>query len=468
MTQTVREDPEVLRAAMTGPVIAPGDNGYDEARSVWNGDIDRHPAIVARCQSAADVAAALAFGQERGLEISVRGGGHGFSGNAVCDAGLMIDLSSMRGVSVDPERRRAVVGGGATLADLDGATQKYGLAVTGGTVSHTGVGGLTLGGGLGWLTRMCGLSIDNLESAEVVLPDGRIVRAAADSHPDLFWALRGGGGNFGVVTSFEFRLHQVGPEVHLALFFWGLDQGTEALRTAREVIPALPEATGALIAVALNAPPAPFVPEQYHFAPGHALIVVGFGTAEEHAQAIAPIRTTCPPLFEFVTPIPYAGLQQMLDDSAPWGIRGYEKALYLDDLTDDAIAVLVDRAADKTSPMSFAPIFWLGGAYCRVRDEDTAYGGRRRPQYAVNIAAISPDAEPLAADRAWVRSLWDALRPLAGDAGSYVNFMADQDDDRVRASYGAKYDRLARIKAQYDPGNVLRRNVNIKPAESRT
>ncbi|MGH2881854.1 MAG: BBE domain-containing protein, partial [Solirubrobacteraceae bacterium] len=257
-------------------------------------------------------------------------------------------------------------------------------------------------------------------------------------------------------------------DVHLALFFWGLDQGAEALRTARDVIPALPDATGAMIAVALNAPPAPFVPAQYHFAPGHALIVVGFGTAEEHVQAIAPIRTACPPLFEFVTPIPYTQLQQMLDESAPWGIRAYEKGLYLDDLSDDAIGVLVGRAADKTSPMSFAPIFNLDGAYCRVRDEDTAYGGRRRPQYVVNIAAVSPDTEALDADRAWVRSLWDALRPLAGDAGGYVNFMADQDDDRVRASYGAKYDRLARIKAQYDPGNVLRRNVNIKPAESRT
>jgi hypothetical protein len=248
--------------------------------------------------------------------------------------------------------------------------------------------------------------------------------------------------------------------------FWGQDTARDGLGAARAAIAALPDdGTGAVIAVALNAPPAPFVPPRYHFAPGHALILVGFGSAEDHAAALVPAREACPPLFEFVTPIPYVALQQMLDGTAPWGIRGYEKAIYLDDLTDDAIEVLAQRAGDKTSPMSFAPIFRLDGAYVRVADDATAYGGRRAPQYLVNIAACSTEPDALAADRMWVRSIWDALRPMATDGGGYINFMAEQDDDRVRVSYGpAKYERLARIKAEYDPGNVLHRNANIKPS----
>ncbi|MGH3603876.1 MAG: FAD-binding oxidoreductase [Pseudonocardiaceae bacterium] len=451
---------------MSGPVFIPADADYESARLIWNGDIDRHPAVIARCQTQQDVVTAVGFAQREGMEIAVRGGGHGISGSAVCEGGLMIDLSGMQNVVVDPERRRAVVGGGASLAELDAATQAHGLAVTGGVVSYTGVAGLTLGGGMGWLTRKLGLSIDNLEAVEVVLADGRCVRAYADSHPDLFWAMRGGGGNFGIVTSFEFRLHPVGPEIHLALLFWGLDQGHDALRTARDGIPALSEDIYPLLCVALNAPPAPFVPEQHHFAPGYALLLVGFGSADEHAQAVAPIRAACPPLFEFITPIPYTALQQLFDDNPfPWGIRAYEKALYLDELSDEAINVLVERATDRTSPMSFMPIFRLDGAFTRVGEQDTAFGGTRTPQYAVNIIAISPDAAALAADRKWVRSVWDALRPLAASASGYVNFDAEHDDDRVRATYGStKYDRLAQIKAQYDPGNVFHRNANISPA----
>lgn len=464
MTQTSGADVRALRDAVTGLVLVGGDAGYDDARSIWNGDIDRHPMVIVRCQSSADVAAALAHAQRSGLEVAVRGGGHGFSGSAVCEGGMMIDLSLLNRVEVDPERRRARVGGGATWADLDAATQEHGLAVTGGLISHTGVGGLTLGGGMGWLSRKLGLSLDNLESAQVVLVDGRCVRASAQEHPDLFWALRGGGGNFGVVIEFEFRLSPVGPVVQLGLLFWGLEQGADGLRAAREAINTLPDDSGAIIAVAMNAPPEPFVPEQYHFAPGHALIIVGFGSAEEHARAVAPAREACPPLFEFLTPIPYTALQQMLNASSPWGVRGYEKALYLDDLTEEAIAILAGRAGEKTSPLSFAPIFRLDAAYSLIDDDATAYGGRRSPQYVVNIAAVSPDPDALAADRVWVRSVWDALRPLATSGSGYVNFMTEPDEDRVRASYGeAKYQRLAQIKATYDPGNVLHRNANIKP-----
>src|SRR5215469_4103811 len=265
-----------LRADMDGPVIVAENSDFDDARRVFNAGIDRYPAAIARCESAADVAAAVAFARAQGLEVCVRGGAHNTAGTAVCNDGLMIDLSLLNEVRVDPDAGRARVGGGALLADLDAATQVHGLAVPAGLISHTGVGGLTLGGGMGWLTRKFGLSIDNLISAEVVTADGRVLRAAADEHPDLFWAIRGGGGNFGVVTNFEFQLHEVGPEVRFALFFWGLDQGAEALRLARDVTAALPEDINAVVA-AVNAPSAPFVPPKHRLAPGYALIVAGFG-----------------------------------------------------------------------------------------------------------------------------------------------------------------------------------------------
>jgi FAD/FMN-containing dehydrogenase len=464
MTRTVSGGVDGLRAAMSGEVCLPGDAGYEEARRIWNGGIDRFPAVVARCTSAADVAAAIGFARERGLELAVRGGGHGFSGSAVCDGGLMIDLGPLDAVRVDPHTRRARVGGGARLADLDAATQEHGLAVPAGLISHTGVGGLTLGGGMGWLTPMLGLSIDNLESAEVVLADGRCVRASAEQHPDLFWALRGGGGNFGVVTEFEFRLAPVGPEVQVGMVFWAADDGRAGLRAARDVVAGLPDDIGALIAAGLHAPPAPFVPAEYHFAPGHALMLAGFGAPAEHAAAIDAAAAACPPLFRFTAPIPYTGLQSMLDDSAPWGIHGYEKALLLDELSDPAIDVLVDRAPSAASPMSFALVLRLAGAFARVGDDATAYGGRRDPHYLVNVAGIAPDADTLAADREWVRSTWDLLRPLARDGGGYVNFQAEADTDRVRESYGPKYQRLAEIKRAYDPDNLFHRNANIAPA----
>ncbi len=383
MTTTVSGGVDRLRALMTGPVFGPGDTDYDTARSVFNGEIDRRPAVIARCLSAADVGAAIGFARAEGLEISVRGGGHNYGGAAVCADGLMIDLSAMNQVDVDPTTRRARCGGGATIADLDSATQEHGLAVTGGTVSHTGVGGLTLGGGIGFLHPRHGLTCDNLESAEIVTADGRYLRASETDHPDLFWALRGGGGNFGVVTTFEFRLHPIGPEVHLGFFFWPQDSAREALRATRDAALALPRGVGCLIA-GVNAPPAPFVPEQLHFAPGIAMIVAGFDSAEEHAAAVAPVRAALPPPVELVTPIPYVGLQQLLDPSAPWGAFGYEKALYLDEFDDAMVDIVVDQLAKKKSPMSLAPIFPLIGAYHDVADADTAFGGSRSAQWVFN------------------------------------------------------------------------------------
>ena len=464
MTQTMRGSVSALRSAMTGPVIGPADPGYDQARRVWNADIDRHPAVIARCASPADVAAAVTFAAGHGPEITVRGGAHSMSGAAVADGGLMIDLSQLHQVSVDPQAKRARVGGGALLAGLDAATQAHGLAVPVGIVSHTGVGGLTLGGGMGWLTRQAGLAIDNLVSAQVVTADGRIQRAAPDENTDLFWAIRGGGGNFGVVTEFEFRLHQAGPIVQAGLLFWELEQGPDVLRLAREVIATLPRELNIIIA-GLNAPPAPFVPEPHHHQPGYALVVAGFGSDRQHHQVMTRIRQALPPLWEFTTPMPYVALQQMLDEANAWGFHTYAKGTYLDDLSDEAIKIIADHLPGKHSPLSGVFFYRLDQAYSEAGEDDTAFSGGRSPRYAVFIVAVCPTPQLLTADRAWARSLWQALHPHSLGAGAYINAMTEFDDDRVRAAYGpAKYQRLAAIKKKYDPQNLFRHNANIQPA----
>lgn len=465
MTGQADDGIEGFRASFKGQALTSGHPDYDRSRSVWNGAIDRKPAVIASCSTAEQVAEAIRFARRSGLEIAVRGGGHNYAGNAVCDGGVMVHLGAMNGVTVDPAARRAVCGGGATWADVDAATQKHGLATPGGFISHTGIGGLTLGGGVGWLTKKAGLTCDNLVAAEVVTADGRVVRAAKDENPELYWALRGGGGNFGVVTSFEFALHAVGPMVNLGLFFFGLDSGAEALRFSRDFVLTLPGDATSFLGIGLSAPPAPFVPEQHRFKPGHALLVVGFGSPEEHASLVAPIRQAVTPLFELVTPLPFVALQQMFNESAPWGSFGYEKALYLGELSDGAIAVIGEHAPKKSSPMSFAPTFALNGRYCEVPEADTAFGGRRSAGFVFNIGATAPGRELYEADRAWVRNFWDAMRPHASGSGSYVNFMSEAEDARVKASYGAeKYARLARIKAEWDPENVFHLNANIKPA----
>lgn len=452
-----------------GELLREGDAGYEQARSVWNGEIDRRPAMVARCRDSAEVSAAIRLATEQRLELSVRGGGHNFAGHAVCDGGLMIDLSPMRGVVVDPISRRARCGGGTTWADLDGATQAHGLAVPGGIVSHTGVGGLTLGGGIGWLTRRAGLSCDNLIAAEVVLANGEVVTASANQRPELFWALRGGGGNFGVVTTFEFGLHEVGPIVQLGMFFWHAGQAVEALRFAGELVGRLPQRMGVLVA-GLSAPPAPFVPARYQGQPMHALAIVDWQPSAEHAQVVEEVRAAVPPSFDFVTALPYVELQKILDSSAPWGAFAYEKALYIDELSDDVAAVMSEFLPKKASPLSLVPMNPLAEAYSSHADDDTAFGGRRAPCWSVTVAAVCPTRELLDADRDWVRAYWAALRPYANGAGSYINFLADTDaeaDSRIRASYGSvKYERLARIKAQYDPENVFHLNANIRPGAS--
>jgi FAD/FMN-containing dehydrogenase len=455
---------EALRSAVQGTVITPEDAGYDEARMLWNAAFDRRPALIARCISAMDVAAALGFAREHGLEVAVRGGAHSYPGHSGCDDGVVIDLSRLDGVSVDPRARRARVQGGALLRAVDAATQAHGLAVPSGVVSHTGVAGLTLGGGLGWLTRKAGLSIDSLVSAAVVLADGRILRAAEDENADLFWAIRGGGGNFGVVTEFEFRLHQVDPTVQFGLFFWPQEQGGEALRLIRDMMATLPRSLNGFPATAFHAPPAPFVPAKHHHKLGHALLLAGFGDPAEHQHAVDRIRTALPPLFDHVTPMPYVELQQLLDEAAGWGFYVYNKAAYVEDITDELIEVLAEHAPRKHSPLSFVIFYRLDQAYCEVDEDATAFAGGRSPRYAVFIEGFCPTAGLLTAERKWVRSLWDALRPHMIDAGAYINALYEQDDQRIRASYGPKYDRLAAIKGKYDPGNVFHLNANIKPA----
>ena len=464
MAQALQDRFEGLRSAIAGQVITPADDGYDDARRVWNADIDRRPAIVVRCGSAQDVAKAVTFAVEQDLEIAVRGGAHSMSGASTVDDGLMIDLSRLNSVVVDPETRRARVGGGALLADLDAATQQHGLAVPAGAISHTGVGGLTLGGGMGWLSRRAGLTIDHLRSAEVVTADGELRRVSAQEHPDLFWAVRGGGGNFGVVTEFEFDLVEAGPLVQVGLMFWGLEQGREVLRLAREVMATLPLDLNIVIA-GLNSPPAPFVPEEHHGVPGYAFVVVGFGSGDDHGAFLDRIRRQLPPVWDFASPMPYVALQQMLDESNAWGFHNYEKGTYLEELTDAVIDVVVEHLPRKTSPLSLMLFYRLDGAYSEVPDQATAFSGGRSPRYAVFNVAVCPTPELLVADRAWVRTLWEALRPHSPQFGTYVNSITEVEGDRVRLAFGPeKYERLATIKATYDPNNVFRRNPNIQPA----
>jgi hypothetical protein len=460
MSQTI----ESLRQKMAGSLITPSDSEYDQLRKAWNADIDRRPAVIAQCTSAQDVAATVRLAQAAGLEIAVRGGAHSFPGYSVCDGGLVVDLSRMNGVIVDPETKRARVQGGALLADLDAAAQAHGLAVTAGIVGHTGVGGLTLGGGMGWLTRLGGLSIDNLRGAEVVVADGRILRASEDENPDLFWAIRGGGGNFGVVTEFEFRLLDVEPIVQFGLFFWGPDQGKAALALMRDVVRELPRSLNAMTVVAITVPAAPFVPVEHQFKTGFAFMLTGFGDPLGHQKVVDHIRATEPPLFDFVTPMPYVALQAMLDEPNAWGSYGYDKGAYYEDINDEMIEILATRGMEKTSPQSLIIFYRLDEAFSEVSDEDTAFGGGRSPRYFGTFIAMCATPEQLPAERAWIRSLFDALQPHMLGGGTYINVLTEQDDARVRATYGAKFDRLQMIKNKYDPNNAFHGNANIKPA----
>jgi FAD/FMN-containing dehydrogenase len=445
-----------------GLVLTAGDADYDKARRIWNGAIDRRPAVIARGLDHSDVAAAIRYARERDLPIAIRGGGHGVGGYATVDGGLVIDLSAMRGVHVEARTRRAWVGGGALWGDVDAATQAHGLATVGGIVTHTGVGGLTLGGGLGWLMRAHGLAADNLRSARLVTADGEALTVSEAEQPDLFWALRGGGGNFGVVTSFEFALHARGP-VLAGPLVWPLEDAPELLRHYRDFIESAPDEL-ATIVVLRHAPAVDPMPPSIHGRPVCMIFVCWTGKHDIEEEALAPLRRWGRPLFDGIAARPYLELQSAFDAGAPHGWHSYWKSCELPALTDETIDLLTEHAHRIESPRSYIIMFHMCGAVARIPEEATAYS-QRGAVHNVNIDAVWLPAEEHRAGRepAWARAAYEALAPH--QLGVYVNFLGDEGQERVRSAYGeAKYAKLAEIKARYDPQNVFRLNQNIKPA----
>jgi hypothetical protein len=454
-----------LGGSFRGELLLPSSPGYDTARRIWNGAIDRRPAAVARCTGVADVVAAVRFARRHDLAIAVRGGGHNVAGTAVCDDGVVIDLSAMRAVAVDLAGRTAWVQGGALWGDVDHETQAYGLATTGGIIGHTGVAGLTLGGGIGFLMRKHGLAVDNLLAAEVVTADGGIVRASADEHPDLFWALRGGGGNFGVVTSFRFSLHPVGPEVMAGPVFWAAEDTGDVLRCYRDVAAAAPDELGTVVRLG-TIPPLPVIPEDLHWRPAIAIACCYAGAVEDGQRAVRPLRRFGTPLVDLLGPTPYAAFQGGLDDTVLHGWHYHWKATNLAGLSDETIAVIAEHAYAAGSPRSYAAMFHMGGAVARVPRDATAYAARDVAHNIIIDAVWRPEesGERAATETAWARRFLQALQPH-GAGGVYVNFL-DSDDGpgRVREAYGDRtYRRLAEVKAQYDPDNAFHHNKNIQP-----
>jgi FAD/FMN-containing dehydrogenase len=455
---------EQLSPHFTGALLQQGDSGYDDARRVWNGMYDRRPAVIARCTSVEDVVAAVNFARDSGLPLAVRGGGHSAVGYGVCDDGLVIDLAEMNQVDVNPETRIVRAGGGTTWGQFDAATQEHGLAVTGGRFSTTGIAGLTLGSGSGWLERKCGLTSDSLVAAEVVTADGSVVRCSRDDNAELFWGLRGGGGNFGVVTMFEFRAHQIGPIIYGGMLACLPDKAGEILAFMRDYMADAPEDLGSGVAF-VSAPPEPFVPPEMHFKPITGVILCWSGSPEEGEKVIAPIREVAQPVMDMVGPMPYAALQGMLDGGGPKGIRAYMKAEFMPELTDDAIAELVQHGSDRPSPTTQLLLEPLGGAIAKVSDDDSALGRRDVPWcYHALAMWMEPDQETEDTHRAWAAELSEGMR-LHTTPGGYLNYTSDQGEQRVRETFGPeKYARLVALKDRYDPSNLFRLNQNIKPS----
>ena len=447
-------------ASMHGPVLRPGDPEYDATRTIQNGMIDRHPALIARCTGAADIIAAVTFAREQGILLSVRGGGHNVAGNAVCDGGLMLDLSLMRGIHVDPRARIAHVQGGATWADLDRETQLFGLAAPGGVVSTTGVAGLTLHGGMGHLRSKHGLSIDNLIAVDIVTADGELRHASADENPDLFWAVRGAGSNFGVITDFTFQLHPVGPVVMLCAPLYALEDGPVVLRKWRDYIATTPDAftpTGVLWSV-----PEGFPPELV----GKPVVIpagVYAGSVEEGQRIAQPLRELATPLLDMSGPMPFAAIQSAFDPFFPKGLLQYWKSTYVNDLSDGLIDALCELTATRPSPRTAVDIWPQAGAVRRVGADETAFG--ERVPFLVSFESNWTNPAESAANIAWARDAWASMQRFAAH-GIYLNFpgFGEEKEELVRAAYGANYPRLKALKTQYDPANLFRMNLNIPPS----
>jgi FAD/FMN-containing dehydrogenase len=450
---------EELREHVSGAVVTPEDKGYDDARVVYNAMIDRHPGAVVRCGSTADVQAAVDFARNNGFDLAIRGGGHSVPGFGTVDGGVVVDLSGMRAVAVDPAARRARAEGGATWNDFNTATGAHGLATTGGIISTTGVGGLTLGGGIGYLARGLGLSCDNLVSAEVVTSDGKVVTADEKRNPDLFWALRGGGGNFGVVTAFEFQLAPVG-EIYGGPIFFEIEHTAEVLRFYRDFIAEAPEQYGGFPAFQI-APPLPFIPENRHGDTLIAMVNCWVGDPAEGKRLIDQVRAIATPVAEMVGPMPYPMLNSAFDALVPPGLQHYWKANFVTELTDDIIAAHVEHGPKVPVVNSTVHIYPINGACHRVAPEATAFA-YRDANFATVIAGMWPDPADNEANTAWVRDYYAATAPLSEDGG-YVNFMAGDDQSRVRANYRGNYDRLVQVKRHYDPHNLFHLNQNIAP-----
>jgi FAD/FMN-containing dehydrogenase len=452
-----------------GAVITAQHADYDDARGIWNGAVDRRPRLIARCTGTADVAAAVRFARDRDLEIAVRGGGHNVAGTALCDEGIVIDLSAMRAVAVDPDNRTAHVQGGALWGDVDHETQWHGLATTGGIVGHTGVGGLSLGGGIGWLMRKHGLTVDNLLEAEVVTAEGAIIRASDEEHPDLFWALRGGGGNFGVVSSFRFALHPVGPTVTAGPVFWAADDTTDVLRFYRDFVADAPDELGTVIRLG-TIPPLPVISDELHFRPAIAVGCCYAGPVADGERAVRALREFGTPLVDLVGPKLYVDHQSGLDDTVPHGWHYYWKATSLGGLPDQVIDAVAAHAYRAGSPRSYAAMFHMSGAVARVPRDATAYPDRDAAHNLIIDAAWLPEQDDTvgSSETEWAGAFLQALQALQPErAGVYVNFLdADDDTSRIREAYGDDtFERLAKVKAKYDPENVFHNNKNIQPSE---
>jgi hypothetical protein len=449
-----------LRDRVSGAVIAPGNAGYDEARLVYNGMVDKRPAAVVRCSGTADVAATIAVARAEGLDLSVRGGGHSAPGFGTNDGGVVIDLAELQDVAVDADAQTVRAGGGCTWNVFNEGTHAYGLATTGGIIGSTGIGGLTLGGGIGYLTRKYALSCDNLLSAEVVTADGEILTASESANDDLFWALRGGGGNFGVVTTFEYRLHPV-AEIYGGPIAYPIDRSEDVLRFYRQYIAEAPEELGGYVGFH-RAPPLPFLPEEWHFKNVCLAVPCWAGALESGEKMVQPFLDAVEPVGSLVGPMPYPAINSLFDELLPKGLQAYWKSSFAREISDEAIAVHAEYGAQVPSIQTAVHLYPINGAVKRIGSDETAFA-YRDVEFSPVIAGMWESPADNQANISWVRAYYEALRPFSAEGG-YINFMDGDDQARIESNYGGHYDRLATIKAKYDPDNVFHVNQNIKPA----